>query len=109
MADLETDQSATQPQEGQGPGYGCPLADWMKLTSIRVECYAGYKADESPRRFFWQDRWVEIEEIVDRWHQGGVDLEWPVADYFRVVVADKSQYLLKHDLESGDWYRVTRM
>ena len=26
----------------------------MKLTPIEVECYAGIKADETPRRFSWE-------------------------------------------------------
>lgn len=74
----------------------------MLLSSIQVECYAGSKADESPRRFFWRDRWLEIAEILDRWHQGHPHPEWPIADYFKVTDDSGGCYLLKHDRESDE-------
>jgi len=31
--------------------------------------------------------------------------EWPRADYyFKVLAADKREYLLKHDLEADEWF-----
>jgi hypothetical protein len=30
--------------------------------------------------------------------------EWPRADYFKVRGRDEHQYLLKHDLESDEWF-----
>ena len=74
------------------------------LTPITVECYAGAKADEVPRRFLWNGLPVEVEEVVDRWHQVESKPEWPRADYFKVRGSDQREYLLKHDLESDDWY-----
>lgn len=38
----------------------------MKLVPIRVECYAGAKADETPRRFTLEERTVEVGEVLDR-------------------------------------------
>ncbi len=76
----------------------------MKLTAIEVECYAGAKADETPRRFTLEGRTVEIDEVLDRWYQVDSKPEWPRADYFKVRGADTQQYLLKHDLESDDWF-----
>jgi len=76
----------------------------MKLVPIRAECYAGGKADEAPRRFAWEERTVEVEEILDRWHQVDSRPEWPRADYFKVRGTDGHEYLLKHDLESDEWY-----
>jgi hypothetical protein len=32
----------------------------MRLIPIKVECYAGAKADETPRRFIWQGRPIEV-------------------------------------------------
>lgn len=80
----------------------------MKLVPITVQCYAGYKADESPRRFLLGDRWFEIIEVLDRWHEGGRNADWAVADYFRVVADDKREYLIKHDLEADDWSLAQR-
>jgi len=76
----------------------------VKLVPIQVECYAGHKADETPRRFLWEAQWVEVEEVVDRWHQIESKPEWPRADYFKVRGADHCEYLLKHDLEADSWY-----
>lgn len=79
-------------------------ADAMELLPIQVQCYAGHKADESPRRFAWQGACVEVEEVLDRWHQGSRDPEWPEADYFKVKGDDGHEYVLKHDREYDDWF-----
>ena len=76
----------------------------MKLTPIKVECYAGIKADETPRRFSWEGQAVEVREVLDRWYQIESKPEWPRADYFKVRGVDGREYLLKHDLESNQWY-----
>jgi len=76
----------------------------MKLIPIRVECYAGAKADETPRRFVWEERTIEVAEVLDRWYQVESKPDWPRADYFKVRGVDGREYLLKHDLESDQWY-----
>jgi hypothetical protein len=75
----------------------------MRLIPIQVESRSEAKADETPRRFTWEDREIEVEEILDRWHQVESIPEWPRADYFKVRGADHREYLLKHDLESDEW------
>ena len=76
----------------------------MRLTPIQVECYSGEKADETPRRFTWQDVTIEVVEVLDRWYQVESTPEWPRADYFKVGGDDGREYLLKHDLESDEWF-----
>ena len=76
----------------------------MKLIPIQVECYAGAKADETPRRFRREEQLVEIGEVLDRWYQVESQPEWPRADYFKVRGADQREYLLKHDMESDEWF-----
>jgi hypothetical protein len=76
----------------------------MKLTSIQVECYAGAKADETPRRFSAEGQTIEVSEVLDRWYQIESKPEWPLANYFKVSTADGRVYLLKHDLESDEWF-----
>jgi hypothetical protein len=76
----------------------------MKLIPIQVECYAGAKADETPRRFIWEARPIEVGEVLDRWYQVESKPEWPRADYFKVRGMDENEYLLKHDLESDEWF-----
>jgi hypothetical protein len=76
----------------------------MRLIPIKVESHAGAKADETPRRFSWEARCIEVQEVLDRWHQVESQPEWPRADYFKVRGLNGREYRLKHDLESGECY-----
>ena len=49
----------------------------MNLTPIQVECYAGTKADETPRRFVWEGQTIEVGDVLDRWYQVESNPEWP--------------------------------
>jgi len=62
----------------------------------KVECYAGYRGEEEPRRFALGGRTMEIAEILDRWLD-------PNHRYFKVRADDDGIYLLRHDTNSGDW------
>lgn len=63
---------------------------------VKVECYAGYRAEETPRRFWIGARCVEIETIADRWLA-------PDHRYFKVCGDDGAVYILRHDTETGAW------
>ena len=63
---------------------------------VRVECYAGYRGEEAPRRFRMGEVEVEVEEILDRWYE-------PVDRYFKVRGDDRGTYILRHDFESDHW------
>ena len=76
----------------------------MNLTPIHVECYAGAKADETQRRFTLEDRTIDVGEVLDRWYQVESKPEWPRADYFKVRAVGGGEYLLKHYLESDEWF-----
>ena len=76
----------------------------MELTPVQVECYSGYKADETPTRFLAGDTWIEVNEVLDRWYQVESLPEWPRTEYFKVRASNQGEYLLKHDLESDHWY-----
>jgi hypothetical protein len=75
----------------------------LRFVPITVECHAGYKGEELPRSFTWNDRRFEIEEIVDRWYQAGRDPTVPVCDYFKVRSVG-TVFLLRMDRESFAWY-----
>jgi hypothetical protein len=66
---------------------------------IRVECYAGYRGEEAPRRFWIGNREIEIKKIKDRWIA-------PDHRYFKVLGDDKDIYILRHDSVSWDWELV---
>jgi hypothetical protein len=63
---------------------------------VRVECYAGHRAEESPRRFFIGKRAIEVIEIIDRWLG-------PNHRYFKVRGDDGGSYLLRNDQDTGSW------
>jgi len=74
------------------------------LIEIIVESHSGYKANEYPKRFYWDNIPFEIEEIIDRWYQRGMDPEMPDANYFKVRTTDKKIYILRHETEQDNWY-----
>ena len=75
------------------------------MSEIKVECYAGFKGDQYPRRFNLGERIVEVEEIEDQWYS-------PSSQYFRVCASDGNIYILRHDQEKEIWsldaFRRTR-
>ena len=66
---------------------------------VRVECYAGYRGEETPRRFSFGERQVEVDEVVDRWLS-------PDHRYFKVRGDDGGVYVLRHDAVSGRWEMI---
>ncbi len=75
---------------------------------VNVECYSGYKADESPRRFFVDGMKLEIMEIIDRWYQAGSEGNHPPADYFKVRTTDDRQFILKHEHDPDRWFLLIK-
>ena len=65
----------------------------------RVESYCGYRAEESPRRFFIGKRAVDVTEIIDRWLD-------PRNRYFKVRGDDGGIYILRHDVSSDRWEMI---
>ncbi len=63
---------------------------------IRVECHAGYRGEETPRRFFIGGRRVEVADVIDRWLT-------PDHRYFKVGGDDGAVYILRHDTGTACW------
>lgn len=65
---------------------------------LRVECYAGRKADERPVRFTLGGCDFLVEELLDQWYG-------PQAQFFKVRADDGNLYILRHDTsaEPDDW------
>ena len=74
------------------------------LIPVKVESHSGYKADEYPKYFYWNNTKYEIKEILDRWFQGDRNPDWPVADYFKVSTTDGGNYIIKHEIARDEWY-----
>lgn len=63
---------------------------------IRVECYAGYRGEQEPQRFWLGERPVAVTEILDRWLA-------PEHRYFKVRGDDTGTYILRHDMHADRW------
>lgn len=74
------------------------------LVKIEVKCHSGYKADEYPIFFYWENTKFEINEILDRWYQGETNPDFPASDYFKVRTPDEKIYILMHEKQSDEWY-----
>lgn len=64
--------------------------------SLQVETYSGSRLHERPRRFFWQDRWLEVQEVL---------ANWQTPDYlaFKVKAEDGCVYLLRYRQIQDSW------
>jgi hypothetical protein len=66
------------------------------FTPISVECYAGSRGEETPRRFGTPGAQIEVAEVLDRWLD-------PDHRYFKVRDAEGSIYILRHDMTTQRW------
>ena len=64
--------------------------------ALQVECYAGHRGEQTPRRFTLGERRIEVVEVVDAWLG-------PDHRYFKVTGDDGFTYLLRHDVYGDDW------
>ena len=66
---------------------------------IRVDCYAGYRGEETPRFIRLADNKIEVIQVLDRWLA-------PDHRYFKVLGDDEATYIIRHDSVSGQWELV---
>ena len=67
-----------------------------EILPVRVECYAGYRADERPRRFYLGKHCYEVSEVIDQWY--GPDYR-----YFKLRTEDDGIYILRHSEKDDCW------
>jgi len=70
--------------------------DPPRLSRLKVECYAGYRGEQTPRRFYLQKRCFQVQELLDCWLG-------PEHRYFKVVADDGGVYILRHDTGHDLW------
>ncbi|NNF84877.1 MAG: hypothetical protein HKM29_06935 [Deltaproteobacteria bacterium] len=63
---------------------------------VRVVCYEGYRAEETPRSFTMGDRRLEVSSVLDRWR--GQDHE-----YVKLTASDRNLYILRYDRNADEW------
>jgi hypothetical protein len=67
-----------------------------QVLQVCVECYAGYRGEETPRCFSIGDRDVQVLEVLDRWLS-------PDHRYFKLKGDDGDTYILRHDTAADRW------
>ncbi len=65
-------------------------------STLRVECHAGYRGEETPRRFSLQERSFRVDRLLDCWLG-------PDHRYFKVLADDDGVYILRHDTARDLW------
>jgi len=75
----------------------------MKFEPASVECLSGYRVNERPVAFTHRSRRYEIDEILDRWYEGGRDPGRPVLDYFKVRTRGRDVVLLRYSALFDAW------
>jgi hypothetical protein len=68
----------------------------QRLLTVRVECYAGHRGEQTPRTLILGDRRIDVAEVVDAWLA-------PDYRYFKLRGADGNTYLVRHDERSSTW------
>ena len=66
------------------------------LLEIRVECYAGYRGEETPRRLIIGKSRIQVVTIQDRWLA-------PDHRYFKIIGDDGDLYIIRHDPHQDNW------
>ena len=67
-----------------------------RTMDIRVECYSGYRVEETPRRIWFAARTVDVRKVLDRWLS-------PDHRYFKVLGDDNAVYIIRYDETEHRW------
>lgn len=63
---------------------------------IQVDCHAGYRGEEYPRRIVMGSNTIDVADIEDRWMG-------PDHRYFKVLGGDGALYIIRNDFETQVW------
>lgn len=67
-----------------------------RMERVRVESYAGYRAEQEPVAVQWDGARRRVEAIVRRWRE-------PDAAFFRVRLEGGALLLLRQDRRTDEW------
>ena len=66
---------------------------------IQVDCYAGYRGEETPRRIRMATYKIDVKTVLDRWIA-------PDHRYFKLLGEDDATYIIRHDTVKSQWELV---
>lgn len=67
-----------------------------ELLEIAVDCYAGYRGEQTPRAIALGDRRITVAEVLDQWLA-------PDHRYFKIRAEEGDLYIIRQDVASGMW------
>jgi hypothetical protein len=62
--------------------------------TVQVECYAGYRGEQTPRAILLDGRRIELVRLLD---------QWLAPDHRYSKTADGDVYILRHDSSADRW------
>ena len=63
---------------------------------LKVECYAGYRGEETPRFIWLGEQKIKVMRVIDRWLA-------PDYRYFKILGEDRALYIIRHDIHRWIW------
>jgi hypothetical protein len=63
---------------------------------VRVECYAGYRGEQTPRTVILGDRRIDVVDVLDQWLA-------PDHRYFKIRGDDGDTYIVRQDAATREW------
>jgi hypothetical protein len=66
------------------------------IFEVEVDCYSGWRGEETPRRLRLGAVWINLTQVLDRWLA-------PDHRYFKAEGDDGATYILRHDVEKQRW------
>lgn len=66
------------------------------MLEIQVDCYSGYRGEETPRQIQIGTRKITVVEVLDLWLS-------PDHRYFKILGDDQGLYIIRHDPHAATW------
>ncbi len=76
----------------------------MSEERIQVISYSGYRGEEIPRAMIFQNKKVEVLEILSQWAEEGVE-DRIRRRFFKVKGSDGDSHTIYYDEKVMEWYR----
>jgi hypothetical protein len=68
----------------------------MQFESVEVLTRDEYKGAQDPVSFVWRGKEYRVEQVVDRWYEGGIDATRLPMLYFRVRTVAGEVFIIRY-------------
>jgi hypothetical protein len=75
----------------------------MIYEQIEVVSYCGYRPNERPLSFVYQDKKWEVKDILERWHEASQKAGAPTYSFFKVVTLSGDHFILRYNTRYKTW------